>query len=251
MTDKRPRSEVLSGTTAAETTEISVGFDPATGQIHFGGDMINTRIETSYNRAKGPKFLNQIPLQSTLLKINPNEALAANYDIVFAVDTNTRNFKGFRFSVTGVIEARHAFDPATGSAAFAFHTPFLLEFTQVITRPEQLGWMITAQNIEADPQYNAFGRIGLIVDSDLQKLREYNDRKLPIYEDWFLPGRFTLIYASSDVGGEYLANRFVRAADGAASQILDLLKRGKLAINEKRFEGAPFASFRRIKPRTN
>jgi len=32
------------------------------------------------------------------------------------------------------------------------------------------------------------------------------------------------LYASSDVVGEYFANRFVRAADIAASQMLELLE---------------------------
>jgi hypothetical protein len=248
MKDKKPRSEFICGTTAGETTELSVGYDPITVQIRFGHDMIDTRVETSYSRQKGPKILNRIPLSSTLLKTNPNEALAANYDILFAVDTNKRSIKGLRFSVTGVIEARHTRHPVTGSAAFAYHTPFLLEFTQVRSeRPENLGWMVTVQNIEADPRYGEFGRIGLIVDSDLQNLQKYNERKVPIHENWFLPRRFTLVYASADVGREYLANRLIHAADTASRMLLDLLERGKVSINEKRVEGAPYASLRKLK----
>lgn len=161
----------------------------------------------------------------------------------------TPEFKGFRFSVTGVIQVEHTVDPATHLPALFFHTPFLLEFMQVTSKPEQLGWLVALNNIKDDPQYDSFARIGLIVDSDLQNLCKYNDRKLAIFENSFLPDRFTLIYASADVGSEYFANQFIREADKAASQILNLLERGVIPINEKRIEAAPFAAFRRIKPK--
>jgi len=249
MNEKKPRSTIIAGTTPTETTEIAVSVDPSTGQISFGLDMINTRVETYYERRKGPKLLHHIPLDPGLLTVDPNDGLATNFDIVFAIDTNTRNFKGFRFSVTGVIQARHTVDPATRLSAFFFHTPFLLEFMQVTSKPEQLGWLVAINNIRSDSQYDSFSRIGLIVDSDLQNLRKYNDRELPIFENSFLPDRITLVYASADAGNEYFANRFIRAADQAASQTLNLLERGVIPINEKRVEAAPFAAFRRIKPK--
>jgi len=92
--NKKPRSEFICGTTAGKTTEISVSYDPITGQIHFGNDMINTRIETSYSRPRGPKFLNRTPLDCALLKTDPNQALAANYDILFAVGYEQSKFQG-------------------------------------------------------------------------------------------------------------------------------------------------------------
>jgi hypothetical protein len=60
--EKKPRSTIIAATTATETTEISVSVDPTTGQVSFGLDMINTRVETSYERLKGPKVLHNIPL---------------------------------------------------------------------------------------------------------------------------------------------------------------------------------------------
>ncbi len=249
MNEKKPRFTRISGTTATETSEIAVSIDPSTGRMSFGLDMIDTRVETYYERRKGPKFLHRIPLNQGLLTVDPNDGLATNFDIIFAVDTNTRSLKGFRLSVTGVVQARHTVDPATRLPALFFHTPFLLEFMQVASKPEQLGWLVAMNNIKADPQYDSFLRIGLIVDSDLESLQRYNDRKLPIFENSFLPDRFTLVYASADAGSEYSANQFIRAADKAASQTLDLLEQGVIPMNEKRIESAPFAAFRRIKPK--
>jgi len=210
--------------------------------------MINTRVETYYERAKGPKSLHHIPSDQSLLSIDPNGCLAANFDIIFAVDTNSRRFKGFRFSVTGVVQAEHTVDPATNRPALYFHTPFLLEFMQVRSKPEQLGWLVAMNQIRSDPEYDSFSRIGLIVDSDLQNLRKYNNRELAIYEDSFLPDRFVLVYASADAGSEYFANQYIRAADRAANQVLDLLERGVIPMNAKRIEAAPFAALRRITP---
>lgn len=62
MKEKKLRSTIIAGTTAPDTTEISVSFDPLTGQVSFGPDMIDTRVETYYERAKGPKVLHHIPL---------------------------------------------------------------------------------------------------------------------------------------------------------------------------------------------
>jgi hypothetical protein len=211
--------------------------------------MINTRVETHYERAKGPKSLHHIPSDESLLSIDPNSCLAANFDIIFAADTNSRRFKGFCFSVTGVVQAEHTVDPATNRPALFFHTPFLLEFMQVRSKPEQLGWLVAMNYIKSDPQYDSFSRIGLIVDSDLQNLRRYNDRELPIFENSLLPDRFVLVYASADAGSEYFANQYIRAADRAASQVLDLLERGLIPINEKRVQAAPYAALRRITPK--
>jgi hypothetical protein len=59
MNEKKPRSTIIAGTTAPDTTQISVSVDPLTGQVSFGSDMIDTRIETHYERAKGPKYVHR------------------------------------------------------------------------------------------------------------------------------------------------------------------------------------------------
>lgn len=246
MNEKKPRSEYVYVTTAGETTEISLDVDPTTGQVRFGLDVINTRVETSYEREKGPKVLNRTPVDREMLLLDPNQALARNFDLLFAIDTNTQSIRGYRISVTGVLEISHTIDPDTGHPALAYRTPFCLEFMQVAQQHEQLGWMMAMQEIEVREEYGKFARIGIVVDSDLGSLPAYNARALPVHGEWLLPERFTLIYASADAGSEYLTNQLIRFADKASRQVLSALRDGTAPLNTKRVEGAPFAAFRRI-----
>jgi len=84
------------------------------------------------------------------------------------------------------------------------------------------------------------------VDSDLSNIPAYNARWTPLYGDFFLPERFQLIYASSDAGRGYLANKLIQMADRAAYQLLEYLAAGKAPLNRRVLQGFPFKGYRRI-----
>jgi hypothetical protein len=64
-----------------------------------------------------------------------------------------------------------------------------------------------------------------------------------------LPGNVTLIYASADTGGEYLANTMIRGADCSAMMTLDYLEAGKAPMNEESLRMVYFKGRRIIFPR--
>ena len=79
------------------------------------------------------------------------------------------------------------------------------------------------------PKYSDSLRIGLTVDSNLDSLDRYNSRDLPIHEEYFLPKNFTLIYASTDSGSDYVLNQLIKLCDREAELQLDSIERGVLS----------------------
>ncbi len=71
--------------------------------------MIDARIETTYDRPKKPKVVHSIGVEPDRMYFGANRALLANYDCVFAVDTNTReeNLQATRICFT--VEPRESF----------------------------------------------------------------------------------------------------------------------------------------------
>jgi hypothetical protein len=120
-----------------------------------------------------------------------------------------------------------------------------MEFMDVEAKPENLGWAMLVEHVETSDEYKRFNRVGLIVDSDLDSLKGYNAGEA-IYGSLFLPPRIKLIYASCDSGGEFFATQMLRFADSVASRCLDELEAGRVALNTKTIEGAPYKSYRHL-----
>src|SRR5262245_18900101 len=108
-TERKPRNERILVTTQDEVSSINVRFDPVTGKFHFDKPVINSHSEVAYDRKKGEKIVSKVPVPSDELRIDPNAAIENCFDIVFAVDTNTKAIQGENISVTGVIECRRIF----------------------------------------------------------------------------------------------------------------------------------------------
>jgi hypothetical protein len=134
----------------------------------------------------------------------------------------------------------------SGSPAIAFRTPFCLEFVDVVGDPERIGWLMAFRELRDRCFLAADARVGLIVDSSLGDIPALNAREAPICEGFFLPQGVQLIYASSDVGPEYGANKLIQMADRAARQVLDYLAAGKAPLNRNFLHRFPFKAYRRI-----
>jgi hypothetical protein len=226
---KRPRAEYLYTTTKGEVSEISLTVGPD-GSVRFGTDMTDARIETTYDRLKKPKLVHRIGVEPGRMYVESNRALLANYDRVFAVDTNTRDMHGHRVSVTAVVEAL----PDRGDGNCPLDPIFFVEFLDVASNPEQLGWVVAAKNITSAERYQSVAKIAIVVDCDESNIRAYNERRLPVYRGKFLPERVTLMYATADTGSEYLANAAIRHADYTARGVRDLIATGRVPMNPQR-----------------
>jgi hypothetical protein len=239
---KKPRAEYLIATTKGEVSEIGVRIG-ADGRIEFASEMINARVEATYERPKKPKVVHSIAVDPDKMYIGADRALLANYDRVFAVDTNTREISGHRISLTGVVEVR----PTRAFGQVLFDPRLFVEFVDVEAKPEQLGWLVTARIINQSPDYQVFKKIALLVDCDEMNIPAYNARTLAVYRRTMLPERLTLVQATSDTGGEYVPNAAIKYADGMGKHVLGMIASGRLPMNTSRAPAAePFAAIRMI-----
>jgi hypothetical protein len=100
---KKPRSTSVYATTAGKVESITVSIDRRNGDVIFHDKVINTYNEVTYERAKGPKILSRIPIATANLQFDVDRSIWENFDIVFAIDTNTRPIKDRSVSVSGII----------------------------------------------------------------------------------------------------------------------------------------------------
>jgi hypothetical protein len=235
--DKRkPREEYIGAVTRGVVENITIGIE-GNDKIIFGPEMQDAYYESTYERPKGPKVINRVPLDSRCASFDPWVALPANYDQLFAVDTNTRDVGGIRISVTGILEVRQNWVCGRDgiSGFWKFESPFCLEFTELQPRPENFGWLMAIDRLEAKGRVDRVNRIGLIVDSDLGQLADYNSRKKPFCEQVYLPKNITLIYASGDGSKDRVLNKALSVADSVSSQCLDALSKGIIPLNTKNY----------------
>lgn len=203
-------------------------YDPKSGKVallHNGKELIPKKalVEQTYERAKGPKVLNSAVLKPTEMFVNPNRALE-QFDELYAVDTNTRFIDSTAVSVTGVVGGKNTKIIISNHTSVTYRPLKCLEFHNVKCKLENLGWREVIKAIMRTPQYNERNRIALIVDSDLGMINAYNHREVGILDEFFLPGNFSLIYASADSGKENIANKMLKLADDISTVILNGLK---------------------------
>jgi hypothetical protein len=185
---KKPHSEYLIATTKGEVSEISVSVG-SDGRLRFGTEMIDARIEATYDRPKKPKVVHSIGVEPDRMYFGANRALLANYDCIFAVDTNTRELHGHRVSMTAVVEVLST--QVLGQVLF--EPRLFVEFLDVESKPEQLGWIVAADIVNRSAGYQALRKIAFVVDCDETNIPAYNARTICVYRTRMLPERVTLV----------------------------------------------------------
>ncbi len=241
---RKPRSEVVQGTTAGEVSNIEVRVAVDGSHVEFVTPMTNLRTEYSYERPKGPKVLNRTPADSSRAPFDVDDALK-DFDLLVAVDTNTREVCAQRTSVTGVVLAYPVGDSRDGQQrGYWRRCPFAVEFSPRCGNPENFGWLAALQQLDKTDVWRIGLRVALIVDSDLDALQSYNAREAPFFENDFLPDGIQMIYASADAGGEKFANQLIRGADRVASEVLSHLADGEISLAPREYADGPVASFR-------
>ena len=240
---KKPRTEWVYARTKGKVNEIGLSYDPQSDTIRFETPMERTYQEVTYERKKGLKILNRVPLEGNDLKFSTNKAMT-DYDDILAVDTNTRIIDEMSVSVTGIVCGIHCIDPKNNSPAVEYYTPFCIEFEELLDPKEKIGWIMAIQELTSRKLINAERKIALVVDAHLEELLEINNQKKPIFDNYMLPHNITLIYSSADVGREYISNFLINKADISSSMVLDYLETGKVQLNQKELPSAPFKRYR-------
>lgn len=225
LKEKKPRSEYVYARTVGEVSQIKIEIDEENGEVIFHTHVENTYSEATYERKKGAKVLNRTPISGQSFPIAPNDVLS-KYDLMIAVDTNTKKINNIDVSVTGIVLAADV-EIEDGSKLEAYFVPFCIVFCADDKSSEKYGWNLALSELYERGLVCKKSPIALIVDSYFSEISEINERKRPYFENLPLPRNVTMIYSSSDAGAEYRSNRYIRLADRSANETISQLERIK------------------------
>lgn len=245
--NKKPRIVSITMDMGEPVDVNGVKISP-TGSIELLKDGIplmpaNAYHTINFDRPKGPKILNKTPLDPNKLIIDSNLALE-KFDRIFAIDTNTKTINDENVSVSCVVLCKLSRDK--NDLLIAKVAPIhCLEFRNIQGITENIAWMKAIQLITANPSYSVNMKLGIIVDSDLGNISSYNNRSKPFYSDFYLPQNIELIYASTDVGKEYLANKLISLCDKEATKLLEDIALNNVSNeNLHKINDEPYTHFR-------
>jgi hypothetical protein len=228
MPQSKAREETLTGIINVKDGKIVVKYSSADDAIEIEG-LQKPYIERTYDRVKGPKSLVKIPVSNGKLFNRPERSLDDSYDVICAIDTNTRLVRQKRISVTGIVICEKCWigDPHGLTRGWLYHTPFCIEIIELSeAKAENAGWSFALSHLESLDYIRRDERVGIVVDSDLGNLTAYNERRERYDSFNLLPLNWRFIYGSSDIGAETLVNLSIKTADNAAKQCLRYLESG-------------------------
>lgn len=151
--------------------------------------------------------------------------LLLQYNHLFAIDTNTMNFMGIgAMSFTTVYKGVMK-DLGEAHGHMSGETVFQDYRLNVPGNPEVSAWYVLILRIqELNPKLT--GRIGIIVDSELGKIKDINFRRTPLINDFYLPTNFELIFASDKSGKEeYFSNKLLAVCEANSKRMLKEIER--------------------------
>lgn len=184
--------------------------------------------QTQYTTKNGKdKALSCIPNTAT---INIPAYLASEFDVIYSIDTNTKQISNDMVSVSS-INKWYAKKTQVAQIEISQEEHRNIFFKNCPNNEsEKFAWYKLITILTSSPIYNENLRIALITDHDLSNHPKYNDRVKPIFKDFYLPYNFTLIYASGDKK-ENILNMLIMECDKDAHNITKLLeKKGTVNI---------------------
>ena len=176
------------------------------------------KISYGYKRKKGLKVL--LSGNANDQFVMHNESVLQGYQNIFSIDTNTKKIDGNSISVSVIVHAYIEKIDDGFILNLAARTAF--EFWNASVSPESLGLFALVNALLANEEL-ADKSTGVIVDSDLGNLDSINNQKQEILNGLFLPEKYKLIYASSDVGVNG-ANKLIKLCDKKSNETLQHIR---------------------------
>lgn len=190
----------------------------------------NVTIETLYKRNNGKdKILNQILSKDSNITTNPF-GFIRKFDVIFGIDTNTDIVNGERLSVSSrlcIVKTNESDLQVTFNGPYSWK---IVHFKKSDPKDEEKMAIAILINHILEQKSDKIYKVGIVTDHDLGNIRNYNEKKSPIFDNVYLPEDFTLIYASSDAGNENILNKLIRACDKEATLFLNGVKEGKIKL---------------------
>jgi hypothetical protein len=178
-------------------------------------------VGSGYERASG-KFKS-----TTRVDVDPNQISGnvpewvSRYDRVYAVDTNTIELDGISLCITCCVRAEITFDGPKWSGNVELLDALVV--WKPALKPELIGWLDVLDRINTHPSL----RVGLVVDSELAMLPQFNLRNVPIVDGIYLPTNVQLVYASADQDKNLPFNYLIAKCDSDATFLINKIKQDR------------------------
>lgn len=251
MKSRKPRIPVISPHFDGPA-EIA-GLDFQNGELTFydsnGKKIIPRHVEvgTGYARESGKfKTVNQVQADGSKIDLDTNAALN-KFEWLFAIDTNVHKFQdstiGASVSVMAYVqigEPEHTNDGALQDWALRVIPQDAYIFRNPKVNPELVGWRELMNRICDSSAYSSGEKVGIIVDSELSKIGAFNQRTEPVLGEHYLPEAFEILYASADVGADYVHNKLLRICDRTSSRILEYVAENAEILQNMEAIESPF-----------
>ena len=192
--------------------------------VKFGLKLLHQRGQfwVAFNKRKGKKKLLHSYFQGPGHAFINIDRVFEQYDRVYCVDTNTavaRN--GSRVAVTTAITVT---SKKIGDSAIHISSDNTIELVATDPppgNPEMHGiWMMLSHMWKNHPQLLQ-GKLAIITDTELGKVKAWNERAEPFYDGHVLPEGVDIFYATADAGSEeFLPNWLMRTCDSLSTQKL-------------------------------
>lgn len=163
-------------------------------------------------------------------KVIPNEAelmrhLSSSFVLIIGVDTNTKAIGSERISVTGIVHCVLQRLPGADSyhADFPWHGAIMFRNCPSALPPEKFGWMTVIKRVNHEP-LNRLKRFAIVTDHDLDNHTSYNNKKLPMFREFYLPDNFILMYGRGDGPNQSLLNYVVKQCEKESAEVLRMIE---------------------------
>lgn len=244
--DKKPREQIVM--VASSEPLHGVHYDKE--KMEFTGLTLDDRLikpvitysQTHYKSDSGKEKV----IARIQDKVIPNEAelmrhLSSSFDLIIAIDTNTKVIGSETISVTGIVHCvlQSMPEPDSYYADFPWHGAILFRNCPSELSSEKFGWMTVIQEVNREP-LNKLKRVAIVTDHDLDKHTSYNNKQIPIFREFYLPDNFILMYGRGDGPNQSLLNYVVKQCDKESTEILRAIEQDgyyqhgntKLSINQ-------------------
>ena len=219
MDNSKKQRSILLRLNIAKDTQINVGdiLSIEVGGLQKNGIGNSVDVIKYIDRSeesKKNKIISFYTSKDKLIEINETDLLR-EYDAIFVVDTNTEIVNNMKRCI-GIVGAI-VYDSDTSEFALVPVCHTIYETPIDDMNYEKYTWNILVDNIQSSATYSK-KRIGIVVDSFLDDIFDYNKGKL-ILPEFQLPHNIKLMYASSDKSGDGLLNWAIKQCDKAANSL--------------------------------
>lgn len=160
------------------------------------------------------------------LKTNPDDHTYcfnnkfAKFKHVISIDTNVFTYKSVYYDkeiARGLGIAVGLDEKQNEYLLRPIEFPFITEAD--LEKPENRNWVCIINFMIANCNCNDERKIAIVVDSDLGNIQKYNNKEIPIYNGFYLPDNFELIFASDKVT-DNIFNLMIRASHKISKNLI-------------------------------